>query len=110
MSLLDFFVIGRPPVPDAVQAEGVQAVLQDSEALAVGEHWLEADDALVVSFYHALAVFVDFRRALTLDVASHAVLKSLRPHRLRMRILAAISIFAISLQKPLTGCPICVIF
>jgi hypothetical protein len=113
VSLFDFsfFVVGCSPVSDAVKAKGMEAVFKDSESLSVGQNWLEAYHAVVITFYQAFSVFINhFLGTLAFNVPAHAVLKSLWPHTLRMRVLTLIPIPTISLQKVFTRCPISIVF
>lgn len=111
MCLLDFFVVGRSPISDAVQAKWMQAVFQDSESLPVSQDWLKANHTLVVALDHALAVLVNHLLwTLTLNIATHTILKAFWPHALWVCILAIIAISTISLKKEFTRRPVCIVF
>lgn len=51
MSLFDLLVVGRPPLTNAIEAESVRAVLQNTEALAAREDFVQANHALFISLY-----------------------------------------------------------
>jgi hypothetical protein len=110
MGLLDFFVVSGPPVSDAVQAEAMQAVFENSKSLSVSEHWLETHHTIMVTLYQAFTVFIQHLRTLAFNESAHTVLKSFWPHALRMCIFAVISIPTIALQKEFTRRPIGIIF
>ena len=113
MSLLDFsfFVVGCPPVPDAVQAKRMEAVFEDSKSLSVGENWLKTYYAIVITLYQTFSIFIEhFLGTLAFNEPAHTVLKALWPHALRMRIFTLITIPTIALQKVFAWCPISIIF
>jgi hypothetical protein len=56
--LSGLFIVGGPPIADALEAEGVIAVLEHTELPAVLEDLLEAYAALIVQLIYVVAVLV----------------------------------------------------
>lgn len=89
MRLLDLLVVGGTPVPDAVEAEWVSAVLKQAEALVVCQDFLEADAAFSVAIEFVLLWF--WR------------------HGLWMHVVAVLAVAAIALQVELANDPVAVV-
>jgi len=109
MGLFDFLVVGCTPVSDALEAERMRAIFEDTKSFTVRKDGLQANDALLIIFDQALPVSVKLFWALSFDVPAHPILNALGGHTLGMRVLALVSIPAVTLLVKLADLPISVI-
>jgi hypothetical protein len=88
----------------------METIFENSKSLAVGQDWFQANNAFLISFNHALSIPIKLVGSLSLNVASHSILKSFGPHGLRVCILAIAAVAAVPLKEVLAYCPIGVVF
>mmetsp|Transcript_10329 Transcript_10329/g.15835 ORF Transcript_10329/g.15835 Transcript_10329/m.15835 type:complete len:326 (+) Transcript_10329:321-1298(+) len=105
MRLLDLLIVGRSPIPDAVQAEHVGAVLEDSKLLSAGEYHVQTDYAspVVLNLLLLLGSIRVISRVRVFEVIDH------RPHRLRVLVATAGAEPAIALEEELAYFPVLVV-
>ena len=90
MRLLDFLVIGGPPIPNAVKAERMIAIFEQTKPASFCKNLLEANTAVVIVLQLIFLVALGF-------------------HGLRVHVVAAVTIFAGSLQVVLANDPVTII-
>lgn len=98
MSLLDLLIVGGPPVSNAIKAEGMLAVFENSEFLFLRQYLFQADHTLIIAFILQLAVCIGVSRG------GHLGLKGLGVH-----VLARIAILAVPLLEEITDDPVRVV-
>ena len=101
MCFLYFLIVGCSPASDAVEAEAVGTVLQDSESSSLFEDFVQADDALLVAFVFNQTTCSDFLGWFCFNLVLHA---------LWMHVLAVITELAIAGQEPLAYDPLRIVF
>jgi hypothetical protein len=90
VSLFDLLVICGSPVSDAIEAKSMATILQYTEALAISQYFLQADDAFLIAFIGYFAIGYYF-------------LRDKGRQRLRVHVLAGVSIPAVALLVILTN-------